>query len=291
MKEINWKIDWNIIWQFFTITTNHLRQCHPINKWLLIIGRRQLKSWKRRNNSLNNKNKLNSNNLIKNNLMNSNNKRRHQKSSRILNKFLKRKSLHIKPCHLKNLNLYLMKSQKPTKSLVRKLDTQSWKVIRTLITMPEYWLKDLTVWFKMKMLLLTMTNSHSFFRNCHFICTKTSNGRTCTKSNPNLESLRKKEKLKKIREESKRKNKKDWRKFKANVANQSQSQLLDKKRRIFSVGLVTLIASKSKSKEKIKSSLKRLKSKRKKKKMMMTISCDCIFYSFIKFLIFWFKLN
>ena len=36
------------------------------------------------------------------------------------------------------------------------------KSVRTLVTMPEYWPKDLTVWFKMKTLLLMMTNSHSF---------------------------------------------------------------------------------------------------------------------------------
>jgi len=63
-------------------------------------------------------------------------------------------------------------------------------------------------------------------------------------------------------------------------ASQNLSQLLIKKKKIFSVALVTLIASKSKNKERIKLSLKRLKSKRKKKKMMMTISCECMYILF-----------
>ena len=75
--------------------------------------------------------------------------------------------------------------------------------------MPEYWQKDLMVWFKIKMQPLMMKNSHSFLKNWHFICTKILNGKTYIKSNQNLKSSKKKEKLKKIKEENKKKSKKD----------------------------------------------------------------------------------
>lgn len=206
-----------------------------------------------------------------------NNKRMHQKLFSILRKFLKRKSLLIRPWHFKSLNLSQNKSPKTTKLQVRKLVIQSSKVIRTSIIMPEYWLKDLIILSKIKMLQLMMINSHYFSKSCHFICTKILNGKICIKFSPNLKSSKKKEKLNKIKEESKKKSKKDWRKSKVKAVNQNLSQSPNKRRKTFSVVLVQLIASKSKKKERTKLLLKSLKSKRRKQNQrMMMISCEYI---------------
>ena len=74
-----------------------------------------------------------------------------------------------------------IKSAKIIKFLVKRLVILSSRVTRTSTTTLAPLPKDSTPWYKAKMLQSMMRNCHFSLRNLPCTCTRTCNGRTCTK--------------------------------------------------------------------------------------------------------------